>query len=41
MVDHIATTAEIDVQIDAIIERRQQNRNISDHDGLTAFLKKS
>ncbi len=41
MVDHIATTEEIDVQIDAIIERRQQNRNISDHDGLTALLTKS
>ncbi len=38
MVDHIATTEEIDIQIEAIIERRQQNSRLSDHDGLRAIL---
>ncbi len=38
MVDHIAATQDLDVQIGKIIERHQQNRNISDHDGLIAFL---
>jgi exonuclease III len=41
MVDHIAATEDLDVQVGEIIERRQQNRNISDHDGLIAFLTKS